>query len=266
MKQFRIEAEKCSACQLCVIACKDEHVGVAHSPWTAPQPETGQFWIAVHEAEHGRAPRLRTSRLPVMCQHCTNAACMKVCAPAAIRRRPDGLVWIDPASCTGCGLCEPACPYDAIAMNAALGVAQKCTGCAHLVDEGLPPRCVEVCPHDVIVFGEDVAREAETLHPEFLARPLVGWTGLPRPSLAGCVIDAAAEMVVVDAWVTATDLFADHTTTARSDAFGAFRLDGLQNGRKYQVTIGTPDYRTVIRIVTLAAGDEDLGEVVLCPA
>ena len=38
-------------------------------------------------------------------------------------------------------------PYDVIFFNEDANIAQKCTGCAHRVDEGLLPRCVEACPH-----------------------------------------------------------------------------------------------------------------------
>ena len=153
-KKFLIDAEKCTSCQLCVIACKDEHVGADYLPWTKAQPSTGQFWVDVHGMERGRIPRVKVSYLPLLCQHCTNAACVTACPENAIKRRDDGLVWIDQEACTGCGLCQEACPYDVIYMNADLGVAQKCTGCAHRVDAGMLPRCAEVCPHDVILFGE----------------------------------------------------------------------------------------------------------------
>jgi len=33
--------------------------------------------------------------------------------------RDDGIVEIDPATCTGCGACIPACPYDALSYAAA---------------------------------------------------------------------------------------------------------------------------------------------------
>ena len=42
---------------------------------------------------------------------------------------------------------SPPVPIDAIYMNDALQIAQKCTGCAHLLDAGwTEPRCVDACP------------------------------------------------------------------------------------------------------------------------
>jgi Fe-S-cluster-containing hydrogenase component 2 len=209
--------------------------------------------------------------LPVMCQHCGNAACIKVCPEDAIIRRDDALVWIDPKACTGCGLCQEACPYDVIYMNGDLDIAQKCTGCAHRVDDGALPRCVEVCPHDVILFGEEgdgVVSEAtadkplEVYHPEYQAEPRMVWTGLPKPWIAGKVIDAAGDEVISDAAITSVDLFEDETVTVHTDAFGDFWMRGLEKGRKYQVEIKKEGYERIVSIVT-TDGDQDLGDVLM---
>lgn len=270
-KTFLVDAGRCTGCSLCVVACKDEHVGAGHAPWTGPQPDTGHFWIDVRGIERGRIPRVRMTHLPVMCQHCANAACVKACPEQAIKRRDDALVWIDSAVCTGCGLCREACPYGVVYMNAELGVAQKCTGCAHLVDEGSLPRCVDICPHEAIVFADDAdevvreARRADALEvycPEYRAEPRVLWKGLPRPWIAGTVIDAASDEVLADAAITALDLVDDASVTVRSDAFGDFWVRGMAPDRKYRVAIGKAGYEAFLAIVT-TTGDQDLGCVEL---
>ena len=188
-KSFLIDVDKCSGCSLCIIACKDEHVGNSYAPWTAPQPDTGHFWIDVIPVERGKTPRVKMSYLPVLCQHCENAPCIKACPEDAIKRRADGLVWIDPAVCNNCGLCQEACPYDVIYMNEDLGIAQKCTGCAHRVDEGLLPRCAEVCPHDAIrlptrptAFSSKRATLSRSKSITRSIRPSRGFTGGVCPS------------------------------------------------------------------------------------
>jgi len=270
-KTFLVDVDKCTGCNLCVIACKDEHVGSSYSPWTKPQPDTGHFWIKVDALERGTIPRVRVSYLPLLCQHCANAPCMKACPENAIKRRDDGLVWIDPGACTACGLCPEACPYDVIYMNGELGVAQKCTGCAHRVDEGSLPRCVELCPHDAIVFGEetDSAFKAaehggalEIYHPEYQAQPRVYWKGLPRPWIAGMVIDAANDTVIPGAAITSVDLFEDKSVTVLSDAFGDFWIKGVERDRKYRLEIKKEGYQDFRAIVT-TDGDQDLGTVCL---
>jgi Fe-S-cluster-containing dehydrogenase component len=43
MKVFDINVAWCNGCHNCQIACKDEHCGNDWTPYTKPQPETGQF-------------------------------------------------------------------------------------------------------------------------------------------------------------------------------------------------------------------------------
>lgn len=265
-KNFLIDADKCTGCKLCIVACKDEHVDAAYAPWTGPQPDTGHFWVDVVPVERGKIPRVRMTYLPVLCQHCENAPCIKACPEGAIKTRDDGLVWIDSAACTGCGLCQEACPYDVIYMNETLDVAQKCTGCAHRVDEGDLPRCAEVCPHDAILFGDegdDAVADggySEIYHPEYQTEPRVYWKGLPKPWIAGNVIDAAADEVIADVEVTATDLFGDASATAQTDAFGDFYIRELVADRKYRVAIRKDGYEEFLAVVT-TDGEQDLGTV-----
>lgn len=270
-KSFVIDVDKCSGCQLCVIACKDEHVGNDYAPWTRPQPGTGHFWMRLDALERGRIPRVRMTYLPILCQHCTNAPCMKACPENAIKRRGDDLVWIDAALCTGCGLCKEACPYDVVYMNEERAVAQKCTGCAHRVDEGLPPRCVEICPHDAIIFADETGAGAGNgspggtllvYHPEYQTRPKVYWKDLPKPWIAGTVIDAASDEVIPDLTITAVDLFEDRTVAVRSDEFGDFWLRSLENDRKYKIEIRKDGYDDVFMVVTTDR-DQDLGTIAL---
>jgi tetrathionate reductase subunit B len=268
-KTFIVDADKCTACQLCVIACKDEHVGRGYPPWSAPQPDTGQFWIRIESRERGQIPRVRVTHLPIHCQHCADAPCIPACPQGAIKRRADGLVWIDPALCNGCGECQKACPYDVIYLNPDRKLAQKCTGCAHRVDEGLLPRCADICPHDAIVFTDGHAAGAapqaerlEVYHPEFRTKPTVFWRGLPKPWIAGMLIDAARDEVIAGATITATDLLESESLTVTSDEFGEFWIRGLASGREYGLDISVPGYQPLRTVVT-TDGDQDLGAVCL---
>ena len=270
-KTFLIDVDKCTGCKLCIISCKDEHVDNSYLPWTKPQPDTGQFWIDVHSLERGWIPRVRMSYLPVFCQHCENAPCIKACPESAIKTRDDGLVWIDPEPCTNCGLCEEACPYDVIFMNGDSKIAQKCTGCAHRVDEGALPRCVDVCPHDAIVFG-DVADGGfsdaegggapEVYHPEYLTEPRVYWKGLPKPWITGAVIDPVSDEVIPGVSVTSVDLFESASVTVLSDEFGDFWIRGMEKDRKYRVEVKKEGYEDFLAIVT-TDGDQDVGTIAL---
>jgi hypothetical protein len=146
-------------------------------------------------------------------------------------------------------------------MNDDLGIAQKCTGCAHRVDEGLEPRCVDVCPHEAITFGEvKDTSQLETYLAEAGAEPRVYWNGLPKPWIAGQVIDG--DEVIEGVSVTAVDLAGDGSVGVLSDAFGDFWLMGLKQGRKYRVEIRMDGYEDFNADVVTDA-DQDLGTVVL---
>jgi tetrathionate reductase subunit B len=235
MKAFVIDVSKCSGCYACQLVCKDEHCGNDWSPYARPQPETGHFWGRLNEYERGQIPQVRVSYVFVPCQHCRQAPCLEACpVEGAIYRRDDGLVIIDPKQCTGCQDCIDACPYRAIFFNADLNIAQKCTGCAHLLDRGWrEPRCVDACAHGAIRFGDeaelsDLIAEAGPLHPEFGTGPGAYYIGLPKKFIAGTVYDPHAEEVVIGARCTLTGDGGPYITT--TDEFGDFWFDGLATG------------------------------------
>ena len=47
-----------------------------------------------------------------------------------------------------------ACPYDALYIDPETHTAAKCNYCAHRVDVGLEPACVNVCPEHAIISGD----------------------------------------------------------------------------------------------------------------
>lgn len=158
MKVFVFDAAKCNGCHSCQVACKDEHAGNDWMPYAKPMPETGMFWYKQNEYVRGSIPKVKVAYVPTLCMHCDEATCIPACPTSAISKREDGLVLIDPAKCNGCQLCVGACPYGTISFNRALRVAQKCTGCAHLLDRGWPikePRCADACITGALTFGEE---------------------------------------------------------------------------------------------------------------
>jgi formate-dependent nitrite reductase membrane component NrfD len=58
-----------------------------------------------------------------------------------------------------------ACPYDALYIDPETHTAAKCNYCAHRIDVGLEPACVNVCPEHAIISGdmEDASTEIASL-------------------------------------------------------------------------------------------------------
>jgi len=101
----------------------------------------------------GEYPDLSMYYLPKLCMHCTDPPCVEACPAEAIYKRTDGLVLIDKETCTGCEACIETCPYDAICIDVNQEIAQKCTLCEHLIDQGHQPACVAACNGGALVFG-----------------------------------------------------------------------------------------------------------------
>ncbi|MCF8024861.1 MAG: 4Fe-4S binding protein [Desulfobacteraceae bacterium] len=264
MKAFYIDLSVCNGCYCCQIACKDEHVGNDWTPYAKPQPETGQFWLGITEMVRGQVPKVKITYLPKMCHHCDDAPCIASCDVGAIHKRDDGLVIIDPEKCTGCKLCEDACPHDAIFFNEDLNIAQKCTGCAHLLDndpeEWSVPRCVDNCPTAALQFGEekdfkDFIAEAELLNPEAGTKSRVYYKNLPKKFVGGTVYDPKEKEVVIGAKCTLKDAQSKESFTAETDNFGDFWFHGLKDNRSYNLSIEKGKaHKTIEDIVT----DKDL--------
>jgi Fe-S-cluster-containing dehydrogenase component len=160
---------------------------------------------------------------------------MEICpTEGAIYCRDDGLVIIDPNKCNGCRLCIDACTYGSIYFNQNLQIAQKCTGCAHLLDRGWPikePRCVDGCGVEALKFGEDSEldlSDTEIFHAEYATKPRVYYKRLPKKFIAGTVFDSSKMEVVVGASCTLTGNGNTFTTT--TDDFGDFWFDQLDSG------------------------------------
>lgn len=264
MKAFLIDMGKCVGCHNCQIGCKDEHCGNDWRPYAAEQPQCGQFWLKVNQKERGKVPHVKVSYMPVLCQHCDNAPCIKA-APDAVYKRDDGLVIIDPEKARGNKKIVDSCPYHVIFWNEELQLPQKCTGCAHLLDGDHPvtvPRCVDNCHIDIIQFGEEAEldlSDTELLHPEYGTKPRVYYRGMPKKFVAGTVYDPAIKEVVVGAKVT---LAGDAGSfSAATDVWGDFWLRDLPDA-DFSLTIEA-DGKTKTIDVSTKAEDIGLGDIAL---
>ena len=275
MKQWYmiIDVATCQDCNSCLMACKDEHVDNEWSDYTEAQPRRGHYWIDVHRHERGQYPRIDVSFRPTPCQHCEDAPCIKA-GDGAVSHRDDGIVMIDPEKARGNKDLLNSCPYGAIFWNSEKNVAQKCTMCAHLLDneDWLPgvPRCVHNCPTGSLkVFcGEqtemDSMAEAEglsALKPELGTKPHVLFKNL---DLFEKNFVSAGVLVDEDCFEGATVILkCDGAVkeTAATNCFGDFKFDGLDDG-EYVIEIDAGG-RTASRAVKIDNKSLNLGFIKL---
>ena len=140
---FVIDLKKCIGCHACTIACKSEHdvpLGV------------NRCWVKT--VEKGTFPETQRFFLPVLCNQCEEAPCMKICPTGALYPRHDGIVDLNGDACIGCRACMVACPYDQLFIDPNTRTAEKCNFCANRIENRLEPACVSVCPTDCRIFGD----------------------------------------------------------------------------------------------------------------
>lgn len=237
MKTILIDAGKCIDCRNCQIACKDEFCDNDWSPLAAKQGSR-QYWIRIVNEEAGQGERVRMERVPLLCQQCKDAPCMKASEGGAAYRRQDGIVIIDPEKAKGQRKIMDACPYGVIYWNEKLDIPQKCTMCAHLQDAGKQPRCTTACPTDALTFidADDLANEEllpqplEKLYPQYGTDPQIIYQDLPKPFIGGEVCNGNGQKCLADVVIEATHQVTGQVFGAVTDEFGDFWLKGLEPG------------------------------------
>ena len=170
-----VEPKKCRpGCTDCITACHLEH----NVP-DFKNPKDDVHWISlervghVFPAEaHPRLPEEITKLpVPVLCNHCENPPCVRVCPTQATFKRADGIVMMDYHRCIGCRFCMAACPYGSRSMNyrdprpfiqkinpafptRTKGVVEKCNFCEERLARGILPACVIACKDKALAFGD----------------------------------------------------------------------------------------------------------------
>jgi len=159
-----IDLKRCIGCDTCTMACK-----------AANATSRGITWNRVLKYETGKYPNSKLNFLPIICMHCEEAECEKVCPTGATTKREDGIVVIDNDKCIGCRYCMVVCPYTSRYFldklrtyypnhltayekigykKHKLGTVQKCDFCLERVEQGLEPACVVSCTGNARFFGD----------------------------------------------------------------------------------------------------------------
>jgi len=258
-----IDVALCENCNCCLLACKDEFVGNSFEGYSEEQPRHGQRWINIMTNERGNGSLVDVAYLPIYCMHCENPACMEKSKNGSVYQRDDGIVIIDPVKAKGNRALVNACPYGVIWWNDILEIPQKCTFCAHLLDDGhREPRCVQACPTGALKVFQIKESEMqalstkdnlERLHPEFGTKPRVRYKNLYRYSecfIAGSVsyLDNAVKECAANAKVR---LFNTETLVAetQTDFFGDFKFDKVPpESGQYKIEIQFQDNSKIVQV------------------
>jgi formate dehydrogenase iron-sulfur subunit len=152
MAAILIDTTRCTGCEKCVTACKQENGLGKDRPWRGQGPVDGlsstRFCTIL------RRPNDQFVRQ--QCRHCVEPACVSACLVGAMQKTPEGAVIYDADRCMGCRYCMVACPYSIprYDWNQAIPYVQKCTLCYHRLRDGKVPACVESCPEEAAIFGD----------------------------------------------------------------------------------------------------------------
>ncbi len=193
------DTTRCTGCENCVVACKNENgLSKEDRRWRGQQTVDGlsstRFCSILREPNGSlvREPKDRFVRH--QCRHCKDPACVSACLVGAMQKgkNPEGPVIYDPDLCMGCRYCLVACPYGIprYDWDKAAPLVRKCTMCYERLqeDKDAVPACVEACPEKATIFGSrkemlDVARhrlntKPNTYFPHIFGEHEVGGTSV----------------------------------------------------------------------------------------
>lgn len=255
-----VDVALCHDCNNCFLACKDEFVGNDFPPYSAAQPWSGHRWMNIDRKERGQYPMVQVAYLPQPCMHCDDAPCLT--SDGAVYKREDGLVIIDPVKAKGRKEIVDSCPYGAIYWNEESELPQKCTGCAHLLDDGWKEtRCTQVCPTGALSFvmAEDeemaekaVAERLEAHQAQLGTRPRVWYKNYHRWAksfLGGTLAYKDTDDCAEGATIVLSQ-GGEKLAETTSNNYGDFIFDALLPGT-YELTISAEGYKSLTRSVEL---------------
>ena len=185
-----IDADRCTGCQACVVACQSENNIPINEEEHFNQRRAIQ-WIRIERYWEGEFPDVKARFVPILCQHCADAPCEPVCPVFATYHNPEGLNVQVYNRCIGTRFCANGCPYQVRFFNfwepawpesltnqlnpdvtvRSRGIMEKCTFCiqrirrsgqtaaaeGRVLEDGAreaSPACVNACPTDALVFGD----------------------------------------------------------------------------------------------------------------
>ena len=183
-----IDLDKCTGCQACVVACRQEN-NISFAGEQEAKLGRAKFWMNLISEVKGSYPNVEMHFLPIPCMHCDKPPCTLVCPVEATYKNPEGIVAQVYPRCIGVRMCISNCPYTVRYFNwhapswpkeyekglnpdvytRRKGITEKCNFCIHRIrnakekakkekrkirDGEMIPACAETCPSEAIYFGD----------------------------------------------------------------------------------------------------------------
>ena len=182
-----VDTRRCFGCHGCEVSCKSEN-----------DVPLGNYIRQTFYQDVGEYPKVARMFMPMSCQHCEDAPCLKACPCGALHKEAGGTVAVDYNVCCGHGTCVEVCPYGAIYLDPVAKQAVKCHNCYHRTEEGMEPACVPTCPSEALYFGDlndpnskvskakkeaEEAGELQQLRPEKQTKPRMWFRGDATPEV-----------------------------------------------------------------------------------
>lgn len=273
-----VDVARCDNCRNCFLATKDEHIGNDFPGYAASQPQKEHSWVDIKHKERGHYPIVEANFMPVMCNHCDHAPCMKVAKDGAITKRADGIVIIDPEKSKGQKAIVDACPYGAVYWNEEKQIPQAWIFDAHLLDDGwTKPRVEQSCPTSVFrslkIDDAEMQRikeqeGLEVLNPEYESKPRVYYKNLHM--MSACFVGGSVVIDIdgVEECAEGAEVVLKQNGTevarATTDIFGEFKIDKLEpQSGAYELQVSSGSTNIPVMDVNVGADSLYLGVIKL---
>jgi formate dehydrogenase beta subunit len=168
-KAILYDPTRCTGCRGCQVACKqwnqnDKDKGEKtfnFGSYENPPDLSPQTWMKTTFTEIEKNGKVKWLFNRRSCMHCNDAACIMACPNGTVFRNEFGTVSHNKDTCTGCGYCVEACPFDVPRLegNMIFGFTKmsKCGFCTqpgfNRIIEGWEPACVKTCPTSALIYG-----------------------------------------------------------------------------------------------------------------
>lgn len=150
-----MDVRRCIGCHSCTVSCKTEN-----------QVPLGVWRTHMRFYEKGVYPKVKRHFFPVICDQCEEPPCVEASennGVGSFYKTDEGVTLIDYDKLKGrtkrqiqveTEAAIESCPLEAVFVNPNSGLPEKCTFCAHRLEEGLVPACAQSCLGRTRVFGD----------------------------------------------------------------------------------------------------------------